>query len=113
MIQRLISHIDASVILYGAISVAAFWFEIQLCWSVVGKQWYSVVWRVLAALGLFVFLIPTTLTFHNFWTLEDPERQQQMIHFLKNLAILGGLLECCALGGGGLSIDAAFLRRRV
>jgi len=53
LIQRLISHIDASVILYGAISVAAFWFAIQISWSVVGKQWYSVVWRVLVALGLF------------------------------------------------------------
>jgi hypothetical protein len=53
LIQRLISHIDASVILYGAISVAAFWFAIQLSWSVAGKQWYSVVWRVLAALWLF------------------------------------------------------------
>ena len=53
MFKRLISHIDASVILFGAIAVAAFWFGIQLSWSVVGKQWYSVVWRVLAALGLF------------------------------------------------------------
>jgi tellurite resistance protein TehA-like permease len=32
--------------------VAAFWFAIQLGWSVMGKQWYSVMWRVLAALGL-------------------------------------------------------------
>jgi hypothetical protein len=53
LIQRLISHIDASVILYGAISVAAFWFAIQLCWSVMGKQWYSGVWRVFVAMGLF------------------------------------------------------------
>jgi len=53
LFQRLISHVDAYVIFYGAIAVAAFWFAIQLCWSVVGKQWYSVVWRVLAALGLF------------------------------------------------------------
>jgi hypothetical protein len=51
--QRLISHIDAAVILFGAIAVAAFWYAIQLCWSVAGKQWYSVVWRLLAALGLF------------------------------------------------------------
>jgi len=53
LFKRLISHIDASVILFGAIAVAAFWFAIQLSWSVVGKQWYSVVWRVLVALGLF------------------------------------------------------------
>jgi hypothetical protein len=41
------------MVLFGLIAVAAFWFAIQLCWSVVGKQWYSVVWRLLAALGLF------------------------------------------------------------
>jgi hypothetical protein len=53
LFERLISHIDAAVILFGAVAVAAFWFAIQLCWSVVGKQWYSVVGRLLAALGLF------------------------------------------------------------
>jgi hypothetical protein len=51
--NRLISHIDIYVVLFGAVAVAAFWFAIQLCWSVVGKQWYSVVWRLLVALGLF------------------------------------------------------------
>jgi hypothetical protein len=51
--NRLISHIDVYVVLFGAVAVAAFWFAIQLCWSVVGKQWYSVVWRLLVALGLF------------------------------------------------------------
>ena len=28
-----------------------------------------------------------------------------MIHFLKNLAIMGGLLECVALGAGAMSLD--------
>jgi hypothetical protein len=51
--HQLISHIDIYMVLFGLIAVAAFWFAIQLCWSVVGKQWYSVVWRLLAALGLF------------------------------------------------------------
>jgi putative oxidoreductase len=41
---------------------------------------------------LFLYLIPTTLIFHNFWTLEGMEAQNQMTHFLKNLAIMGGLL---------------------
>jgi hypothetical protein len=48
-----LSHFDARMLLFGAIAVAAFWFAIQLCWSVAGKQWYSVLWRLLAALGLF------------------------------------------------------------
>jgi hypothetical protein len=53
LVHRLISHIDVYVVIFGATAVAAFWFAIQLCWSVVGKQWYSVVWRILAALVLF------------------------------------------------------------
>ena len=52
MISRLAAHINGSVILFGAIAVAAFWFAIQLCWSAVGKPWYSVAGRVAAAVAL-------------------------------------------------------------
>jgi hypothetical protein len=52
-VNRLIAHIDVYVVIFGAIAVVAFWFAIQLCWSVVGKKWYSVMWRLLVALGLF------------------------------------------------------------
>ena len=51
--NRLLAHIDVYVVIFGAIAVAAFWFAIQLCWSAAGKKWYSVVWRLLLALGLF------------------------------------------------------------
>ncbi len=53
------------------------------------------------ALLLFIFLIPVTFIMHDFWNLEGAEMQNQMIHFLSNLAILGGLLHvmvhpgCC------------------
>lgn len=57
------------------------------------------------ALLLIVFLIPTTLIFHNFWALEGADRQMQMIHFMKNLAILGGLLVVFGLGPGPVSLD--------
>ena len=41
------------VVLFAAIAVAAFWYAIQLCWSVVGKRWYGKTWRLLVAFGLF------------------------------------------------------------
>jgi putative oxidoreductase len=41
---------------------------------------------------LVLFLIPTTILMHQFWFIEGAARELQMIHFLKNLAILGGLL---------------------
>jgi putative oxidoreductase len=55
---------------------------------------------------LLLFLIPTTLIFHDFWNYTGPEQQLQMIMFLKNLAIFGGLLYVLAFGAGGFSIDA-------
>jgi putative oxidoreductase len=45
-----------------------------------------------SCLILFLYLIPTTLIFHNFWSFEGVEAQTQMINFLKNLSIMGGLL---------------------
>ena len=68
-------------------------------------------WQTRAAsLILFLYLIPVTLVFHHFWDLQEPVRQMQMINFLKNLAIMGGLLEFCAVGAGGLSVDARMAR---
>jgi len=47
----------------------------------------------LAALALFAFLIPATLVGHAFWLAKDASVfAGQLINFLKNLAIMGGLL---------------------
>jgi putative oxidoreductase len=60
----------------------------------------------IGALGLFVYLIPTTLLFHNFWALTDVAAQMQMVHFFKNLPIMGGLAMLVAHGPGRYSLDA-------
>jgi hypothetical protein len=52
LFRRFLAHIDGTVILFGAVAVAAFWFAIQLCWSVVGKRWYVVVLRLVGAVAL-------------------------------------------------------------
>lgn len=54
----------------------------------------------LTAFVLTGFLLTATLIFHT--NLGD---QQQLLHFLKNLAILGGLLAILGEGTGPLSID--------
>jgi putative oxidoreductase len=59
----------------------------------------------LAALFLFLFLIPVTFIFHAFWAVEPAESVNQMRQFLKNLAIMGGLLYVMAFGAGPLSLD--------
>ena len=54
---------------------------------------------VAAALAL--FSLATALSFHaNF------ADQNQMIHFLKNVMMAGGLLQIAAFGAGALSIDS-------
>lgn len=59
--------------------------------------------RTVAAL-LALFSVVTALAFHN--ALGD---QNQFIHFFKNLAMAGGLLQVVAFGAGRFSLDA---RRR-
>lgn len=59
----------------------------------------------LGALALIVFTVPATIIFHNFWTLTGMEQQMQMIMFMKNIAIMGGLLFVVSFGSGALSLD--------
>jgi uncharacterized membrane protein YphA (DoxX/SURF4 family) len=47
----------------------------------------------LMALLLTGSLVPTTYAGHRFWEFDEPaQRQQQLIHFMKNLGLVGGLL---------------------
>jgi putative oxidoreductase len=58
------------------------------------------VFPVVAAGALAVFLLTSAVVFHDFWTVEDPETQQQeMTDFLKNVALAGGALTLLAAGG--------------
>ena len=44
------------------------------------------------AWGLVLFVGVTTFYFHNFWDMTGPDRINNMIHALKNLSLIGGLL---------------------
>lgn len=47
----------------------------------------------LSSLALAASLVPTTIAGHPFWEAEDDEeRRQLLVHFLKNVSMLGGLL---------------------
>jgi len=59
----------------------------------------------IAALVLFLWMIPVTLIFHNFWAAPADQAMIQQIMFLKNLAIMGGMLLIMANGPGPLSVD--------
>lgn len=51
------------------------------------------------AIALIIFLVPTTLIFHTNFAEE-----MQVIQFVKNLAIVGGLLMVVYLGSGPVSL---------
>jgi len=59
----------------------------------------------LSALALAATLVPTTAAGHRYWEAEeDADRNQQRIHFLKNLSMFGGLLIAAADTGGRPSL---------
>ncbi len=66
-----------------------------------------------AALALLLWLIPVTLVFHNFWAVPADQVQNQMNHFLKNIAIMGSMLYVMGAGPGPYSLwkDRADVRR--
>jgi putative oxidoreductase len=56
--------------------------------------------KLIAAI-MALFTVATAIAFHN--NLAD---QNQFIHFFKNIAMAGGLLQVIALGAGRFSLDA-------
>ncbi len=75
----------------------------------VGAIFFELVGSVMIILGyytrvgallLLVFLIPTTLVFHT--NFADPNMK---IHFMKNVAMFGGLLILLSTGPGRFSLD--------
>lgn len=82
--------------LAGVLALGAIIFELLGALSVL--LGYKARW---GALLLLIFLIPTTLIFHT-----DFSQPGQMIQFLKNLAIIGGLLLVTYFGSGPLSLGS-------
>ena len=74
--------------------------------ELVGGLMIALGWKARwAALAIFVFLIPTTLIFHAFWTVDPEQVRAQTIQFNKNLAIMGGMLYIAIVGSGRYGLD--------
>ncbi|MEP0881824.1 DoxX family protein [Trichocoleus sp. ST-U3] len=59
------------------------------------------------AIALIIFMIPATLIFHT-----DFADRMQVIAFMKNLAIIGGLLMVYYIGSGPISLDEQMASKR-
>lgn len=56
------------------------------------------------AWALFLYLIPVTMIFHSFWDAGPAQQNMQLVSFLKNLSIMGGLALLATYGPGRLSL---------
>jgi putative oxidoreductase len=60
----------------------------------------------LGAVLLILFLVPVTFMMHAFWTVHDPmAAQDQMVHFMKNVSLIGAALFIFHFGAGPVSLD--------
>jgi putative oxidoreductase len=60
----------------------------------------------LGAWLLVLFLVPVTLTMHNFWAMNDPVMvRMQQVMFVRNVVMVGVALIIAHFGAGPLSLD--------
>ncbi len=59
-----------------------------------------------AALALALFTILASVLFHNYWAMPAEAQMMQQLMFMKNLAIVGGLLFVFSFGAGPASFDS-------
>ncbi len=64
-------------------------------------------WKAkIAAVALLLFTLLASFIFHDFWNLTDPQAAQtQMIMFMKNMSIMGGMVLIMAFGTGPYSVE--------
>ena len=63
-------------------------------------------WRTRQAAWLLaLFVLIATFMAHRFWEFDPAQQANQMNHFLKNLAIIGGLAFVASFGPGRAALD--------
>lgn len=106
-----IPHFDQVAGVMGSVGVPAPQFMLAgaIVFLIAGSL--SVIFGFRARLGaalLLTFLVLASYYFHPFWKFAGQEQQMQMIHFMKNLSMMGAMLFVMANGSGPLSVDLLF-----
>ncbi|HEY6239761.1 MAG TPA: DoxX family protein [Burkholderiales bacterium] len=83
---------------------AMVWLSIII--HIVGGILLIVGWRTQwASWVLLALVVIATAMAHRFWQFDAAQYVNQLNHFLKNLAIIGGLLYVITFGAGAMSAD--------
>jgi putative oxidoreductase len=74
--------------------------------EIIGAVLLIVGWQTrLTAWVLVAFVVVATLLGHRFWAVDPAQYANQLNHFLKNLAVIGGLLLLAVHGPGRAALD--------
>ncbi len=96
-------HWNQDMLLYGAI-----------LFLVMGGLMVLLGYRsTLGAILLLIYWVPVTFLVHDFWMYPKDELRIQSILFMKNIAIIGGLLMLVGKGSGRYSIKRLLATTRV
>lgn len=67
----------------------------------------------LGAILLLLYWVPVTFIVHSFWNDAEQFRREESLAFMKNIAIMGGLLMILVNGSGRFSVRRLFATTRV
>lgn len=74
---------------------------VALALKIIGSLLLILGWNVrFGAFCLILFIVPVTIVMHDFWNQVGSDQSLEMVMFLKNLAIFGGLMIVLAFGKG-------------
>ncbi len=78
---------------------------VSLALKIIGGLSVLVGWHAhIGALLLLIVTVPSAVKLHAFWTLQGNERNMEKALFMKEIAVIGGLLLLLALGAGQFGI---------
>jgi len=111
-----LGHFSQATIAYGAsagVPFASFLIPASGALAIAGAASIALGYRArLGALALIAFLVPVTLTMHQFWAAPDAmTAMMQQVSFMKNLSLIGASLLIAYFGAGPVSLDARSTRR--
>lgn len=79
----------------------AFLMILAIVFELGGSLLILIGWKArIGAAMIFVFVFAATLLVHDFWNYPEPEAKNQLLHFMKDITILGGAIYIMVVGAG-------------